>query len=110
MTLSLAASAESAGNVILRPPVARRSENPACCIELHELAEIDESREIGHAGRLLHFVRHDRDRVVGLEFVDQFFDLGGGDRIERGARFVEQDDLRLDRYCARNAQPLPLAA
>ena len=77
MMLSLAASAESAGNVILRPPVAGRGENPARCIELHELAEIHEGREVGHASRLLHIVRHDHDRVVGLELATESFDLGG---------------------------------
>ena len=45
MMLSLAASAESPGNVIPRPPVARRGKNPARRIELHELAEIHECRE-----------------------------------------------------------------
>src|SRR6516165_8739788 len=105
-----ASSAEPAGDVILRAPVARRSENPARRVELHEIAEIHESREVGHTSRLLHIVRHDRDRVVDLELVDQFFDLGGGDRIERRARFVEQDNLGLDRYRACDAQPLLLAA
>src|SRR5262249_23983525 len=90
-----------------------RGENPGRRVELHELAEIHESREVGHTSRLLHIVRHDRDRVVGLELVDEFFDLfdpGGGYRIEPRARLVEQDDLGLDRYGARDAQPLLLAA
>ena len=34
-------------------------------------------------GSLLHIVGHDCNRVVVLEFVDQFFDLGGRDRIQR---------------------------
>ena len=45
-----------------------------------------------------------------LQFVDQFLDLGGRDRIERRAGLVEQDDFRLDRDGARDAQALLLAA
>ena len=79
-------------------------------VELDQLAEIHEGREIRHPRRLLHVVRHDHDRVVGLQLVDQFLDLGGRDRIERRARLVEQDHLRPHRDGARDAQPLLLAA
>src|SRR6266566_2333025 len=90
-------SAEAPSDIVLGPPVARRGEYPAGEIELNQLAEIHESGEIGNARRLLHVVGDDDDRVVVLELVDQLLDLGGGDRIERRARLVEQDYLGLYR-------------
>ena len=60
--------------------------------------------------RPLHVVGHDGDGVVVLEFVDQLLDLGGGDRVERRARLVEQDDLRPHRDGAGDTQALLLAA
>ena len=55
-------------------------------------------------------MRHDGDRVVFLQLLDQFLDLGGRNRIERRARLVEQDDFRTDGNCARDTQALLLAA
>ena len=52
----------------------------------------------------------DHDRVVVGQFVDQFLDFGGGDRIERRAGLVEQDDFGPHRDGARNAKPLLLTA
>ena len=63
-----------------------------------------------HARRLLHVVGDDRDGVVAGQFVDQFLDLGGRDRIESGRRLVEQDHFRADRHGAGDAQALLLAA
>ena len=63
-----------------------------------------------HAHRLLHVVGDDGDGVVAPQFVDQFLDLGGRDRIERRAGLVEQDHFRLDRHGAGDAQALLLAA
>src|ERR1700756_714039 len=91
------ASAEAAGDVVLRLPVAWRREHLAGGVELYQLAEIHEGGHVGDARRLLHVVGDDGDRVVVLELVDQLLDLGGRDRIERRARLVEQDHLRLDR-------------
>jgi hypothetical protein len=42
--------------------------------------------------------------------VDQLLDLGGGDRIERGAGLVHQDDLGIDGDRPGDAQPLLLPA
>ena len=42
--------------------------------------------------------------------MDQFFDLCRGDRIERGAGFVHQDNLWFDGERARDAKALLLAA
>src|SRR5580704_6036889 len=105
-----AASAEATGDVVLRAPVARRGEYLAGGVELDHLAEIHEGGEIGNPGGLLHIVGDDRDRVVFLQLVDQLFDLGGRDRIERRAGLVEQDHFRLDGDGAGDAQPLLLPA
>src|SRR6202163_346212 len=80
-----AASAEATGNVVLRAPVVWRGEYLAGGVELDHLAEIHEGGEIGNAGRLLHIMGDDRDRVIFLQLVDQFLDLGGRDRVERRA-------------------------
>src|ERR1700727_417533 len=93
-------SAEAAGDVILRALLARRSEYFAGFVEFDELAQIHEGGELRYARRLLHVVRHDGDRVVLGEFVDELFDLGGRNGIERRAGFVEQDYFRPDRYGA----------
>src|SRR5713101_4289282 len=102
--------AEAAGDIVLRAAVARRREHLARGVELGQLAEIHEGGEVGHPRGLLHVVGDDHDRVVLLELVDQFLDLGGRDRIERRARLIEQDDLRLDGDRTRDAEPLLLAA
>ena len=52
----------------------------------------------------------DNDRVVFLEFVNQLFNAGGGNRVKRRARFVKQQYLRLHGDAASNAQTLLLAA
>ena len=49
-------------------------------------------------------------REVLPQLVDQLLDPGGGDRVERRARLVHQDDFRVDRDRAGDAQPLLLAA
>ncbi len=65
---------------------------------------------IRHALRLLQVVGHDGDRVFLLELQHQLFDAAAGDRIERRARLVHQQQLRLDRDRARDAQTLLLTA
>ena len=72
--------------------------------------EPEERGDVRDARRLLHVVRHDDDRVVRLELVDQLLDALRGDRIERRRRLVHQQDLRLDGQRAGDAQPLLLAA
>src|SRR5262245_21678442 len=95
--------AEAAGDVVLRAAIARSGEHLARGVELDQLAEIHEGGEVGDARRLLHVVGDDHDRVVLLELVDQLLDLGGGDRVERRARLVEQDHLWPHRHGARDA-------
>src|SRR5882724_10270341 len=106
----IVSSAESAGDVVLRASIARRGEELAGVVELDQFAEIHEGGLVGDAGGLLHVVGDDRDRVVLGQFLDQFLDLGGRNRIERRARLVEQDDLGAHGDGAGDAEPLLLAA
>ena len=76
------------------------------------LVDLD-PEERGHvrdAGRLLHVVRDDHDRVVALELVHQVLDPRRRDRVERRRGLVHQDHVGLDREAARDAEPLLLAA
>ena len=66
--------------------------------------------EIRDARRLLHVVGDDDDGVILFEFLHQFLDLEGGDRVEGGGGFVHQDDFRLDRQGTGDAQALLLPA
>src|SRR3546814_12179711 len=66
-------------------------------------------REVGRARSLLHVVGDDRDRVIGLELIDQLFDLGGRDRIERRSRFVQQQHVRAHGDRTGDAQALLLS-
>src|SRR5689334_17182361 len=106
----LFSSAEAAGDVVLGAPVARRREDPVGVVEFDQFAEIHEGGLVRDARRLLHVMGDDRDRIVLAELVDQLLHLGGGYRIERRARLVEQDHLGPHRHRARDTQPLLLAA
>src|SRR5215470_206599 len=106
----LCRSAEPAGDIVLRALVTRRRKHFTGRVELHQLTQIHERREVRDAGGLLHVVGDDHDRIVRFELVDQLLDLGGRDRIERRAGLVEQDHLGLDCDGARDAQPLLLTA
>src|SRR4051794_40545330 len=77
--------AKPACDVILSAPIARRSEYLAGVVEFDQFAEIHEGGLVGDAGRLLHVVGDDGDGVVLGQFLDQFLDLGGRNRIERRA-------------------------
>jgi hypothetical protein len=50
---------------------------------------------VGNASRLLHVVRDDHDRVALAQFVDQLFDAGRGDRIQRAAGLIHEQYLWL---------------
>src|ERR671914_468826 len=111
--------ADLAGDVSLRARVGRVGEDLVGVVELDDAAapvlldvELDgeEGRLVGHAGRLLHVVRDDHDRVVALEVHHQVLDLARGDRVERRAGLVHEDHVRLDGEAARDAEPLLLAA
>src|SRR6266513_3408386 len=106
----LALLPEPAGDVVLGPLVARVREERARHTELDQLAQEHEARGVGHAGRLLHVVGHDDDRVAVLQLEHQLLDLRRGDGIEGRARLVHQEHVRLDRDRARDAEPLLLPA
>ena len=104
------ALAKASCDVVLSATIVRGGEDAGSFTKLDQLTEVHESRKIRYACGLLHVVGDDGDRVVVLEFVDQLFDLGRGDRIERRAWLVEQNHLRPHRYGARDAQTLLLPA
>src|SRR3546814_7603394 len=104
-----ARSPKSAGDVVLGTLLAWAGEDVISGAEFDEFAEIHERREVGRARSLLHVVGDDRDRVIGLELIDQLFDLGGRDRIERRSRFVEQQPVRAHGDRTGDAPALRLA-
>src|ERR1700733_9227319 len=99
-------SAEPAGDVVLGAAIGRRGKYLVGLVKLDQFAEIHEGRLVGDARGLLHVVGDDGDGVVLRQFLDQFLDLGGRNRIERRARLVEQYHFGPHRYGARNAQSL----
>src|SRR6202158_3249070 len=103
-------SAEPAGDVVLGASIARRGEYLVGFVEFDQFTEIHEGGLVGDTRGLLHVMGDDGDGVVLRQFLDQFLDLGGRDRIERRARLVEQDHLGPHRHGARDAKPLLLAA
>ena len=71
---------------------------------LDETSEQEEAGRIGHAGGLLHVVRHDHDGALFLQRDEKVFDLRGGDGVERGTGLVEQQNFGVNGEGARNAQ------
>jgi len=55
-------------------------------------------------------VRDEDDGVILLQFLQGGFDFARGDRVESRGRFVEQDDLGLERQHTRQADALLLSA
>src|SRR3970040_28680 len=101
---------EAPRDVVLGLILRRLDEQLVGDAELDHLAEVHVGGEVRNARRLLHVVGHDQDRHPLLEIMDQLFDRGGGDRVERGSRLVEQQQLRVGSERARDAQALLLAA
>src|SRR6266850_1760650 len=95
---------ESAGDVVLGLFLLRLDEQVVGDAELDQLANVHVGREIRDPRGLLHVVRHDEDRHPLLEVVDQHLDRGGGDRVERRGRLVEQQQLRVGGASARRAR------
>src|SRR6516225_2813811 len=79
-------------------------------VKLDQLAEINEGGVVGAARRLLHVVGNDGDTVVGFQLGDQLLDALGREWVERRGGLVEQQNFRLDRDRAGNAQALLLPA
>src|SRR5699024_26886 len=63
---------------------------------------------IGHTCSLLHVVGHDHDGELLLQLVDEVLHSQGGNRVESGAGLIHEEDLRLDRDGAGDAQTLLL--
>src|SRR5215813_9586374 len=100
---------ELAGDIVLRPSLARVGEDLGGGPDLDQLTEIEERSVIRDARRLLHGVRHDDDGVLLLELVDELLDLRSGDGVERRGRLVHQKDLGLYRQSTGDAEALLLA-
>src|SRR6516164_9780087 len=101
---------ELAGDIVLRPSLARVGEDLRSGTDLDQLTQIEEGGVVRDARSLLHGVGDDDDRVLLLQLVDQLLDLRGGDGIEGRGRLVHQQHLRLHRQSPGDAQPLLLAA
>src|SRR5574343_140104 len=103
-------SAHAAGNVVLGALVLRLDEDFIGLAEFDQFAQIHVGGVIGDAGSLLHVVRHDQDGDALLEFMHQFFDGAGGDRVQGRGRLVEQEQFRIGGQGAGDAQTLLLTA
>ena len=77
---------------------------------------LDEDSQVEHRGALrdarglLHGMGDDHDRVVLAQLVHQLLDARRGDRVERRAGFVHQEDFRLGGHRAgdeRTAWAIP---
>ena len=86
-------SAESASDVIFCFALLWISEELCRRAHLDELSFEEEGRLIRHAGRLLHVVRHDDNRVVVLELEDQVFDPRRARRVEGRGWLVHQQHV-----------------
>src|SRR4029079_5698818 len=108
-------SAEPTGHAVLGQLVLRVGEDVRRPAHLDEVAGAvvahrEERGGVADAGRLLHVVSHDDDRVVLAELAHQLLAPEGRDRVERRRRLVHQDHLGVDRERAGDAQPLLLPA
>ena len=65
--------------------------------------------QVRTARGLLHVMRHDNDRKLLFELINQRFHFCRGNRIQRGTRLIHQDDFRPDRQRSCNAEALLLA-
>ena len=70
------------------------------------LGEVLHSQE----GTVLSRIQSPTDGILFFQLGRQFFDFRGRDGVQGAGGFVHQQDLRLDRQCAGNAQALLLAA
>jgi hypothetical protein len=75
---------------------------------LDDLAHQHEDAFLAGTARLRHVVGDDEDRVLTTQFPEQLLDRLGALRVERRTRLVHQQQLRLHRQQARDAQLLLL--
>ena len=69
-------SAEAAGDVVLGLLALGFQKDLVGATVLDHFAQLHVDREVGYPRRLLHVVRDDGNRVLGLQFVHQLFNLG----------------------------------
>ena len=101
---------ESAGDVIFGQAMSWIGEYPFSGAHFDQIAQMKIGGALGDPGSLLHRMGDDNDRVLGPQFGDQLLDFGGGDRIERRAWFIHQNDLRAHRNCPGDTEALLLTA
>ena len=79
---------------------------------LQELAAVHDGDAVAEADRLLHVVgdEHDRRRKLALDRLEVVLGLGPHQRVEGAERLVHQQQFRLGRERARDADALLLAA
>src|SRR3954447_5951395 len=112
----LPVSAEAAADVVLGLLLGRVGEDLVGRADLDQVprlagrVEVEEGGDVAGPRRLLHVVSDDDDRVAALQLADQVLDRQRRHRIERRARLVHQQDLRLDRDRPGDAEPLLLTA
>src|SRR5882724_4183980 len=87
---------ESPGNVVFSDLLSGIREDFVGSIILDEPPQHEKRGAVRHARRLLHIVRHDRDRVALLELIDELLDLLRRDRVEGRGGLVHQNHFRFD--------------
>src|SRR4051794_24451195 len=112
----LPVSAEPAADVVLGLLLGRVGEDLVGRADLDQVprlarrVKVEEGGDVAGPRRLLHVVSDDDDRVAVLQLGDQVLDRQGGERVQGRTGLVHQQDLRLDRDRAGDAEPLLLAA
>ena len=109
------ASAETAHDVVARARILGRAEHRLRRTVLHDhsrgaLGGEEERTVVRHTCSLLHVVRDDDDRDFRDDLADRLFDAPRRRRVKCRAWLVHQQDTRLDRQGASDAQPLLLSA
>src|ERR1700722_5908928 len=89
-------STKATGDIRLSARVAGLREKLRGGTELDELPSKHESGEIADACGLLHVVSDGGDGAKVFQLNEEFFDFGGADGIESGARLVEEKNFRFD--------------
>ncbi|MPM67332.1 hypothetical protein SDC9_114254 [bioreactor metagenome] len=102
--------AHAAGDVVFGALVVRLDEDFVGLAELDHLAQIHVGSVVGDTRCLLHVVGDDEDGDALLQFVHQFLDGAGGDRVERRGRLIEEQQFGVGGQGAGDAQTLLLAA
>ena len=83
-------SSEAAGDIRLRARIRGRRKQVRRGSEFNKLAGEKKCGVIADAGGLLHVVGNDGDGAEIFQLHEEFFDFRRADRIERGARLIEE--------------------